>query len=215
MTLLFAGLEESLPEGMALFRNAIPREAQARLLDAIQAVMYEAPIFRPLMPTGARMVNSLTNCGTWGWFSDRRGYRYERLHPETGKPWPAIPEALLELAVTTAARASYTFEPDACLVNVYDANGKLGSHRDSDEADFSQPIVSLSFGNHADFFFGGFERGGRTTTLTLESGDILVFGGASRLRYHGVRRIRKGTSAITHAVLPPDGRINLTLRRAK
>jgi len=215
MTLPFAGLDESLPDGMALFRNAIPHEVQVGILDAIQAVMHEAPIFRPLMPTGARMVNSLTNCGEWGWFSDRRGYRYERLHPETGKPWPAIPKALLALAVTTAARAGYTFEPDACLVNVYDANGKLGSHRDCDEADFSQPIVSLSFGNHADFFFGGLERGGRTTTLTLESGDILVFGGASRLRYHGVRRIRKGTSAITHAVLPPDGRINLTLRRAK
>jgi DNA oxidative demethylase len=215
MTLLFAGLEECLPDGMALFRNAIPHEAQARILDAIQAVMHEAPVFRPLMPTGAQMVNSLTNCGEWGWCSDRRGYRYERQHPETGKPWPAIPDTLHELAVSAAARAGYAFEPDACLVNVYDANGKLGSHCDSDEADFSQPIVSLSFGNHADFFFGGLERGGRTTTLTLESGDILVFGGASRLRYHGVRRIRKGTSAITHAVLPADGRINLTLRRAK
>jgi alkylated DNA repair protein (DNA oxidative demethylase) len=193
VTLLFASLEESLPDGMALFRNAVPHEAQARILDAIQSVMREAPVFRPLMPTGTRMVNSLTNCGTWGWFSDRRGYRYERLHPDTGKPWPVIPETLLELAVGAAARAGYAFAPDACLVNVYDANGKLGSHRDSDEVDFSQPIVSLS----------------------LESGDILVFGGASRLRYHGVRRIRKGTSAITHPVLPTDGRINLTLRRAK
>jgi alkylated DNA repair protein (DNA oxidative demethylase) len=215
VTLLFASLEESLPDGMALFRNAVPHEAQARILDAIQSVMREAPVFRPLMPTGTRMVNSLTNCGTWGWFSDRRGYRYERLHPDTGKPWPVIPETLLELAVGAAARAGYAFAPDACLVNVYDASGKLGSHRDSDEVDFSQPIVSLSLGNHADFFFGGLDRGGRTTTLTLESGDILVFGGASRLRYHGVRRIRKGTSAITHPVLPTDGRINLTLRRAK
>jgi alkylated DNA repair protein (DNA oxidative demethylase) len=99
MTLLFAGLEESLPDGMALFRNAVPHEAQARILDAIQCVMREAPVFRPLMPTGTRMVNSLTNCGTWGWFSDRRGYRYERLHPDTGGPWPLIPETLLELSV--------------------------------------------------------------------------------------------------------------------
>lgn len=215
MTSLFAGLEEALPDGMELFRQAIPPTSQQSILDAIQAVMHEAPVFRPLMPTGARMINSLTNCGEWGWFSDRRGYRYERLHPETGKPWPEIPEELREVAVSAASRAGYAFEPDACLVNVYDADGKLGTHRDCDELDFAHPIVSLSFGNHADFYFGSLERGGRTTTLTLESGDILVFGGASRLRYHGVRRIRKGTSAITHAVLPPDGRINLTLRRAK
>lgn len=215
MTLLFAQLAETLPEGMSLFRGAIPLDRQLAVLDAIERVMEQAPPFRPLMPTGAAMINSLTNCGTWGWFSDRRGYRYEEAHPETGKAWPAIPDVVLEYALEAAARAGYAFAPDACLVNIYGAEGKLGAHRDIDEQDQSQPIVSLSFGNHADFFFGGLQRGGKTTTLTLESGDILVFGGPSRLRYHGVRRIRKATSALKHRALPPDGRINLTLRRAK
>lgn len=215
MTSLFAELPETLPEGMFLSRGAISPAGQLAVLDAIEKVMEQAPPFRPVMPTGASMINSLTNCGQWGWISDRSGYRYEELHPVTGRSWPVIPDIVLDLATAAAARAGFAFAPDACLVNIYEAEGKLGAHRDIDEHDQSQPIVSLSLGNHADFFYGGLQRGGRTRTLTLESGDILVIGGPSRLRYHGVRRIRKATSALKHRALPPDGRINLTLRRAK
>ena len=132
MTLLFAQLAETLPEGMSLFRGAIPLDRQLAVLDAIERVMEQAPPFRPVMPTGAAMINSLTNCGTWGWFSDRRGYRYEEAHPETGKAWPAIPDVVLEFALEAAARAGYAFAPDACLVNIYGAEGKLGAHRDID-----------------------------------------------------------------------------------
>lgn len=215
MTLLFAGMEDALPAGMSLFRAVIPEPDQVAMLNALADVMQAAPPFRPQMPTGAFMVNRLTNCGDWGWLSDRKGYRYEATHPDTGEAWPPIPDIVRELAVEVAARAGYVFAPDACLVNIYEADGKLGMHRDGDEQDFSQPIVSMSFGNHAEFCFGGLDRGGRTTPMTIGSGDILVFGGPSRLRYHGVRRIRTGTSPVEHAVLPKGGRINLTLRRAK
>ncbi len=139
----------------------------------------------------------------------------QEAHPQTGKPWLPIPSAVLTVAKQAAADTGYEFEPDACLVNIYAADGRLSLHRDYDEADFAWPIVSLSFGNDADFQLGGPARSGPTMVFTLNSGDVFVLAGPSRLRYHGVKRIRPGTSPITHKVLPEGGRINLTLRRAR
>lgn len=216
MTALFAELEEALPDGVALFRAEVPPDEQLRMLDAVADVIAEAPLFRPQMKTGPYMINSLTNCGAVGWLSDKRGYRYEPTHPETGKPWPAIPAMILDCARAVVAKAGLgKFEPDACLVNVYSSEGKLSLHRDYDEADFAWPIVSFSFGNDAEFLLGGLKRSDRAIPVTLRSGDVMVIGGASRLRYHGVRRVHAGTSPIAHHVLPEGGRINLTLRRAR
>ncbi len=216
MTALFADLEETLPEGAALFRNRLSLAEQHAILDEVEHVIAEAPLFRPQMPTGPTMINSLTNCGPLGWISDRRGYRYEPTHPATGRPWPPIPQAVLDCANSLTRQAGLgDYAPDACLVNRYEASGKLSLHRDFDEADFKWPIVSFSFGNDAVFLLGGMKRQDPTTTMTLRSGDVLVLGGPSRLRYHGVRRIRPGTSPIEHGVMPEGGRINLTLRRAR
>lgn len=216
MATLFADLADVLPEGVAVFRGAVTPAEQRTILDDVARVIEEAPLFRPQMPTGPYMINSLTNCGRLGWFSDKRGYRYEPAHPETNKPWPAIPPLVLKIADSLVHKAGFgDFEPDACLVNVYAADGKLSLHRDYDEADFKWPIVSFSLGNDADFALGGLKRSDKTQSITLHSGDVMVFGGPSRLRYHGVKKIRAGTSPIAHPVLPEDGRINLTLRRAR
>lgn len=215
MQTLFAELDEKLPEGARLFRGRLSVPEQLAILNDVAAVIEEAPPFRPQMPTGPYMINTLTNCGPLGWLSDKRGYRYEATHPVTAKPWPPIPSVVLAVAKQAAADTGYAFEPDACLVNIYAADGRLSLHRDYDEADFAWPIVSLSFGNDADFQLGGPARSGPTTTFTLTSGDVFVLAGPSRLRYHGVKRIRPGTSPITHEVLPEGGRINLTLRRAR
>jgi DNA oxidative demethylase len=216
MAALFAGLEDTLPEGTSLFRNLLSLAEQVAVLDDVERIVAEAPLFRPQMPTGPYMINSLTNCGPLGWISDRRGYRYEPAHPITGKSWPPIPKAVLDCAKSLTIEAGLgDYEPDACLVNHYQATGKLSLHRDFDEADFKWPIVSFSFGNDADFLLGGMKRSDRTTSITLHSGDVMVLGGMSRLRYHGVRRIRPGTSPLKHQALPEGGRINLTLRRAR
>ena len=215
MQTLFAELEEKLPEGAKLFRNRLARDEQIAILDDVARILEAAPPFRPQMPTGPYMINSLTNCGPLGWLSDKRGYRYEPTHPVTGKPWPPIPPAVLACATQAAAETGYEFEPDACLVNIYTSDGKLSLHRDYDEADFAWPIVSLSFGNDADFQLAGLKRSGPSQTFTLHSGDVFVLAGESRLRYHGVKRIRPGTSPIAHPALPDGGRINLTLRRAR
>lgn len=216
MRALFAELEDALPEGAAVFRARVALDAQRAMLDDVARVIADAPLFRPQMPTGPYMINSLTNCGAYGWTSDKRGYRYEATHPDTGKPWPAIPGAVLSIAQAAARDAGFgVFEPDACLVNVYAADGRLSLHRDYDESDFKWPIVSFSFGNDAVFLMGGLKRSDKTQALTLHSGDVMVFGGPSRLRYHGVKRLRPGTSPLSNAVLPVGGRINLTLRRAK
>jgi alkylated DNA repair protein (DNA oxidative demethylase) len=213
---LFAPYEPDLPKGVTLLTGMLSDEEQYEILDAIAEVIAKAPLFRPRMPTGPYMINTLTNCGDVGWVSDKRGYRYQETHPETGRRWPPIPRAVIDVAREAALDAcDIDFEPDACLVNVYQADGKLSLHRDYDEADFKWPIVSLSFGEAADFALGGLKRGDRTIPICLVSGDVLVIGGESRLRYHGVKKIRPGTSPIAHPVLPERGRVNLTLRRAR
>lgn len=186
--------------------------AQARLAADIAAVVAEAPLFTPTMPrTGKPFSVRMTNCGPLGWVSDKeRGYRYQETHPETGKRWPAMPQMLLDLWANVAG---YPAPPEACLVNYYAPGAKMGLHRDEDEEDFSAPVVSVSLGDTGVFRLGGKTRKGPTRSFELESGDVVVLGGDSRLAYHGIDRVRPGTSDLLQDLFPGGGRINLTLRR--
>ena len=170
---------------------------QAALLAELRAVSRRAG-----KPFSVRM----TNCGTLGWVSDERGYRYQPLHPETGEPWPLMPAPLLDL---WNELSGYPHPPEACLVNFYAGGAKMGLHQDRDEQEFDAPVLSVSLGDAAIFRIGGTARGGKTASLKLASGDVLLFGGEARLAYHGIDRILAGSSTL----LPEGGRINLTLRR--
>ena len=193
--------------GLRYFPGRLEADAQRELVEALRAAVAEAPLFTPVMPrTGRPFTVRMTNLGALGWVSDRAGYRYQPTHPETGRPWPPMPETLLEL---WRAVSGYPHAPEACLVNFYNGGAKMGLHRDEDEEDFSAPVLSVSLGDTAVFRMGGPERGGKTETLKLGSGDVLVMGGASRLCYHGIDRVLQGTSTL----LKDGGRINLTLRR--
>jgi len=181
---------------------------QARLLEEILARAVEAPFYRPTMPgSGKSLSVEMTNFGPLGWITDQiKGYRYEPFHPVTGTPWPEIPSDLLTLWNDTTG---YPAPPEACLVNRYSADSRMGLHRDQDEAPRNAPVLSISLGDTALFRFGGLTRRDPTKTLKLASGDVLMFGGPARLMYHGVDRIYPGRSGL----LPGGGRINLTLRR--
>ena len=181
---------------------------QGRLLGALRAVMAEAPLFTPTVPrSGKPMSVRMTNCGPLGWVTDKeQGYRYQATHPVTGKPWPAMPQALLDL---WADIARYPAPPEACLVNYYLGDAKMGLHQDKDEEDFAAPVVSVSLGDSAVFRVGGLTRKDPTHAFELKSGDVVVLGGDDRLAYHGIDRILPGTSDL----LPEGGRLNLTLRR--
>ncbi len=191
--------------GAQVYPEYLDPAAQAALVAALRDVVAQAPLFSPETRRGKKMSVAMTSAGRYGWYSDRsRGYRYERQHPEGGA-WPPIPDQVLGIwrAVAPGAR-----DPDCCLVNVYREGAKMGLHQDRDEADFTQPVVSVSLGDEALFRIGGTERGGRTQSAWLRSGDVLVMGGDARLAYHGVDRIKFGTSTL----LKGGGRINLTLR---
>ncbi|WP_111429442.1 alpha-ketoglutarate-dependent dioxygenase AlkB [Rhodobacteraceae bacterium DSL-40] len=190
--------------GFIIHQGAIPADAQERLVADIRAVAAAAPFFSPETRGGRRMSVRMTSAGRYGWFSDRRGYRYVERHP-SGVPWPPIPESVLALWRTYGSRAR---DPDCCLVNYYGAGAKMGLHRDADEADFSWPVLSISLGDPARFRMGGPERSDPSRSIPLESGDVVVIGGAARLSYHGIDRIAFGGSRL----LPKGGRINLTLR---
>lgn len=193
--------------GIVHWPGYLAAEVQAELVAELREVAREAPLFSPRMPkTGKPFSVRMTNCGALGWVSDVNGYRYQPLHPETGQPWPAMPQRLLE---AWRELAGYPHEPEACLVNFYEANARMGLHQDRDEQDFEAPVLSLSLGDTAIFRIGGTVRGGKTQSLKLASGDALLFGGEARLAYHGIDRILAGSSGL----LPQGGRINLTLRR--
>ena len=181
---------------------------QGRLLGALRAVMAEAPLFTPTMPrSGKPMSVRMTNCGPLGWVTDKeQGYRYQATHPVTSKPWPAMPQALLDLWREVA---DYPADPEACLVNYYVGDAKMGLHQDKDEEDFAAPVVSVSLGDSAVFRVGGLTRKDPTHAFELKSGDVVVLSGDDRLAFHGIDRILPGTSAL----LPEGGRLNLTLRR--
>lgn len=196
-----------MPPGFKYFPGFLDRAAQERLVEILRACVAEAPLFTPVMPkTGREFSVRMTNLGPLGWVSDRAGYRYQATHPATGEPWPLIPDQVMDI---WRAVADYPHPPEACLVNFYREGAKMGLHRDADEADFAAPIVSVSLGDTAVFRIGEPERGGKTETLKLRSGDVVVMGGQSRICYHGIDRVFTGTSTL----LKDGGRINLTLRR--
>lgn len=196
-----------MTRGLKYLPSYFDRAAQEALVASLEEALVQAPFYTPVMPRSGRPFTvRMSNLGKLGWVSDRAGYRYQAQHPETGKPWPAIPALVMELWRQVA---DYPHEPEACLVNHYREGAKMGLHRDEDEEDFSAPVVSISLGDTAIFRIGGLERAGKTETLKLSSGDVLVMGGPSRLRYHGIDRVLAGTSSL----LKQGGRLNLTLRR--
>ena len=196
-----------MPQGLRYLPGKLAPEAQRQLVEELRQAVAEAPLLTPVMPrTGRPFSVRMTNLGRLGWVSDRAGYRYQALHPETGKPWPPIPPMVMDLWREVS---NYRHDPEACLVNFYGEGARMGLHRDADEEDFAAPVVSISLGDTAVFRIGGAERGGRTETLKLASGDVLVMGGEARLCYHGIDRVLTDTSSL----LKSGGRINLTLRR--
>jgi len=190
--------------GFRLYPGWLVPTEQAALVEELRAVVAAAPLFSPMTPYGRPMSVRMTSAGRFGWVSDKRGYRYSETHP-AGGVWPPIPESVLQIwrAVSGSDR-----NPECCLVNFYAEGARMGLHQDRDEADFAQPVVSISLGDDGLFRIGNETRGGATQSLWLRSGDVLVMGGPARLLYHGIDRIAPGTSTL----LPQGGRINLTLR---
>jgi alkylated DNA repair protein (DNA oxidative demethylase) len=196
-----------LAPGLIHYPGYFDREAQVGLVEAVRAIVKSAPLFTPRMPrTGKAFSVRMSNCGPLGWVSDSAGYRYQPTHPATGAPWPPMPEAV---AACWEALAGTPLAPQACLINFYEPGARMGLHQDRDEQEFSAPVVSISLGDSALYRFGGTGRRDPTRSIRLESGDVIVMGGASRLCFHGIDRIHAGTSTL----LPQGGRINLTLRR--
>jgi alkylated DNA repair protein (DNA oxidative demethylase) len=195
------------PSGLRVVPAYLDRPAQEALLAALRTVLARAPAYTPRMPRSGKPLSvRMTNCGPLGWVTDEAGYRYQPLHPETGEPWPAMPEMVID---AWKALAGYPHPPESCLINYYGPAAKMGLHQDRDERDFAAPVVSLSLGDTCLFRVGGTNRSDPTRTLRLASGDALVLAGPARLAFHGVDRVIPGTSTL----LPEGGRINLTLRR--
>lgn len=193
--------------GCLWWQGYLDRPAQEALAADIRAVLEVAPLFTPTMPRTAKPFSvRMSNCGPLGWVSDVTGYRYQPQHPVTGAPWPAFPEALLR---AWSELAGIDIAPEACLINWYGPEARMGLHQDRDEQEFAAPVLSLSLGDTAVFRIGGTERGGRTRSIRLASGDALILSGPSRLAYHGIDRLLPGSSTL----LRQPGRINLTLRR--
>lgn len=198
----------TLLSGIRHFPGYLDRPAQENLVEMIRGIVAKAPLYVPVMPgTGKPMSVRMTNCGSLGWVTDKeRGYRYQPTHPATGKPWPAIPAELMEL---WEKLAGYSKPPEACLVNFYSDDAKMGLHQDKDEMELGAPVLSISLGNSCLFRVGGLDRRDSTGSFKLQSGDIVLLGGEGRLAFHGVDRIYPETSTL----LKNGGRINLTLRR--
>lgn len=199
---------DGLPEGVRHLPAHLDRAAQQDLLDAVRDIVRQAPLFVPTMPrTGKPMQVRMSNCGPLGWVTDKdRGYRYQATHPVTGDAWPAMPDMLMAL---WRDLADYDAAPEACLINYYADTARMGLHQDRDEEEFAAPVLSVSLGDDCLFRIGGTTRGGKTRSIRLASGDVVLLGGPSRLCYHGVDRIYPQTSTL----LKDGGRINLTLRR--
>ena len=202
--------DEALDPGAVVLRGfASTREAA--LKDDVARVSAAAPFRHLITPGGFRMSVAMTNCGELGWVSDRRGYRYDPVDPESGERWPALPESFRALARDAAARAGYDdFAPDACLINRYAPGARLSLHQDRDEKDLRAPIVSVSLGLPAVFLWGGDERADKARKVALHHGDVVVWGGPSRLRFHGVLALKDGEHPFAGA-----HRINITFRKAR
>lgn len=212
---LFSGLEppqsgrEDMAPGAVLLRGRA-LDCDVALLDGIARIAAEAPFRRMVTPGGFTMSVAMTNCGAAGWVTDRTGYRYAPEDPQTGRPWPAMPEVFATLAQEAAAEAGYLgFRPDVCLINRYEPGAKMALHQDKDERDFSSPIVSVSLGLPAIFRFGGARRADPVVKYPLRHGDVVVWGGESRLWFHGIDALKPGEHPLAGPV-----RLNLTFRRA-
>lgn len=212
MSDLFAAQAQRTPLGQqAWLLHGFALPFADALLAGIEAIAAAAPFRHLVTPGGHGMQVAMTNCGTFGWCSDRRGYRYERCDPISGQPWPALPDAFLQLARAAAAAAGFDgYVPDACLVNRYAPGTRLSLHQDRDEDDRVAPIVSVSLGLPATFLFGGFARADRTVRMPLAHGDVVVWGGVDRMRFHGVLPVPPGRDARTG-----DVRLNLTFRKVR
>ena len=195
-------------EGFRLWPGALDARTQTDLVAQVFRRLETAPLYRPVTPGGRPFSVRMSSFGPLGWVSDRQGYRYQATHPETGAPWPDIPEPLLDLWAATVG-GDDGGAPDACLVNLYRDGAKMGLHQDRDEADLNAPVLSVSLGDTAVFRIGP-AGGGRTTTLKLDSGDVCALTGPARLARHGIDRVLAGSSRL----IPGGGRLNLTLRRA-
>ncbi|MFS8931900.1 Alkylated DNA repair protein [Cupriavidus taiwanensis] len=201
---------EPLADGAVVVRGAARANAQVLLAD-VQAIVALAPWRHMVTPGGLKMSVAMTNCGACGWVSDARGYRYDAVDPLSGQAWPDMPASFRELAASAAAQAGFAgFAPDACLINRYVPGTRLSLHQDRDERDFSAPIVSVSLGLPAVFLFGGMRRADKPQRIRLAHGDVVVWGGPSRLAFHGVAPLADGD----HPLLGPL-RINLTFRKAR
>lgn len=200
---------ETMAEGAMLLRGAaLPFETE--VLAALDDITSQAPFRHMVTPGGFVMSVAMTNCGVAGWVTDRTGYRYDRNDPQTGSPWPAMPASFLALATAAATQAGYPdFRPDACLINRYEPGARLSLHQDKNERDFANPIVSVSLGLPAIFQFGGLKRNDPVRKYALRHGDVAVWGGPSRLFYHGVPELKDGVHATVGRM-----RINLTFRGA-
>jgi DNA oxidative demethylase len=198
---------EKLQEGVTLIHHAFDSE---KLFEATQTVIKAAPLRHMETPGGKRMSVAMTNCGSFGWTSSRAGYAYSPVDPETQLSWPPMPPLFLKTAADLATQAGHSeFVPDACLINRYLPGAQMGLHQDRDERDLSQPIVSLSLGLSAQFVIGGLKRSDSTQSIELRDGDAIIFGGAARLLFHGVRTVKVGQYATLN-----NCRINLTFRMA-
>ncbi len=211
MSDLFAAVRpacEQLREGVYLLSGFADPEM---LFHEIPRILAAAPLRHMVTPGGRQMRVAMSNCGPFGWVSERSGYRYAATDPESGSPWPSMPQSFRDLAARAADAAGFgVFEPDACLVNCYTTGSSLSAHQDMDEADRNWPIVSVSIGVSATFLLYGLNRGGTPQQVRLHSGDVIVFGGPSRLIYHGVKRLEAGYHPLTGSC-----RYNLTFRRAR
>jgi alkylated DNA repair protein (DNA oxidative demethylase) len=202
-----------MTDGFSYSGARLSRREQVRMAAEIRAILADAPLYTPCMPrTGRPMSVAMSNCGALGWFTDKEGgYRYVGRHPETGLPWPAMPDGVLAV---WDELSGYAAPPEACLINWYGPGAKLGLHIDQDEDAHDAPVVSISLGDTAVFRLGGPARKDPTRRMKLHSGDVVVLGGASRHWYHGVDRVLTGSSRLLQeAGFPDGGRINLTMRR--
>jgi len=201
---------EQLAPGAVMLRG-FARSHERELIAAIEAITAQAPFRRMMTPGGHQMSVAMTSCGAFGWVTDRSGYRYDAVDPDSSRPWPAMPPSFRELAERAAAEAGFAgFAPDACLINRYEAGAKMSLHQDRDERNMGAPIVSVSLGLPATFLFGGLKRTDKAQRYRLVHGDVVVWGGPARLAYHGVAPLADGE----HGLLGRR-RINLTFRRAR
>ncbi len=204
-----------LPDGCVHLKGAVSGEDQNRLVAAVRRVAKRAPFSHARTKSGGIYSAEMTNCGQVGWWSDAKGCRYTTTHPDSGLPWPPMPRTLTAaLNAALAGTAADGFSPDACLINHYAPGAKMGLHQDKDEADFSQPIVTLCLGAAADFLMGGTERRDKSAAIVVESGDVVILGGPGRLCFHGIRKIYPGTSPLAGPIANLEGRLSLTFRKA-